>query len=259
MQNEELIYFSCSSCGQDLTATPELYGKTTECPACNAALAIPFPAIMHSGVAKAEASPPPPPQQPQPRHHPSPPTFPSASPPPLWNPDAAACWSWLLSPAFGTYLHAKNAEALGRTDEKRANMKWFYGSLFILALSLVGILVPSISQLSSDSREWRSAMVILLFAWYFLVARKQASFVKQAYGKSYPRRPLGKALLIYCGCAGIFFIVAMRLSSWRDGAGGAGTSSPNRSDERTNQDNDSSLIEDITTTMILKELKSPWI
>jgi len=247
MQNEELIYFSCSSCGQDLSASPELYGKTIECPACNAALAVPFPAIMHSGVAKAEASPPPPP----PHQVSNNPVSSPNSGPSLWNPNAAANWSLFFTPVFGTYLHAKNAEALGRMAEMRANKNLFYGSLFILSASLIGILIPGISDLS------RTAMVILLLVWYFAFAKKQATFVKQAYGDNYPRKSLGKPLLLATCCAGGLFVIVVALSNWRDGGGGVETSSPNRSDERIKQDSDSSLIEGMTKTMILKDLKSP--
>ena len=32
--------------------------------------------------------------------------------PALWNPNAAASWSLLFSPAFGAFLHMKNWQAL---------------------------------------------------------------------------------------------------------------------------------------------------
>ena len=42
--------------------------------------------------------------------------------PPLWNPNAAANWSLLFSPAFGAFVHMKNWQALGE-PEKAANAK----------------------------------------------------------------------------------------------------------------------------------------
>jgi hypothetical protein len=52
------------------------------------------------------------------------PTPPPTGPPPaLWNPKAAAYWSLLFSPAFGAFVHARNADAMGRVDEAKANSK----------------------------------------------------------------------------------------------------------------------------------------
>ena len=41
--------------------------------------------------------------------------------PPLWNPNAAANWSLLLSPAFGAFLHMKNWEELGEPAKAAAS------------------------------------------------------------------------------------------------------------------------------------------
>jgi hypothetical protein len=51
---------------------------------------------------------------------------PTGRPPALWNPKPAAYWSLLFSPAFGAFLHARNADAMGRVDEAKANRMWFY-------------------------------------------------------------------------------------------------------------------------------------
>jgi hypothetical protein len=50
---------------------------------------------------------------------------PTSRPPALWNPNAAAGWSLLFSPAFGAFLHARNADAMGRPTEAKANKVWF--------------------------------------------------------------------------------------------------------------------------------------
>jgi hypothetical protein len=71
------------------------------------------------------------------------PTPPPIGPPPaLWNPKAAAYWSLLLSPAFGAFLHARNADAMGRMDEAKANRRWFYVLIAYLGLAFVTIFIP---------------------------------------------------------------------------------------------------------------------
>ena len=52
----------------------------------------------------------------------------SNSPFALWDPNAAACWSVVFTPAFSAYIHGRNAEALGNVEEARMNRVWFYAS-----------------------------------------------------------------------------------------------------------------------------------
>ena len=74
------------------------------------------------------------------------PAGPASQSPALWNPNAAACWSLLFSPAFGAYLHARNAEALGRAEEAKANRVWFYLSIAYLAVAFVTNFIPAIPE-----------------------------------------------------------------------------------------------------------------
>jgi hypothetical protein len=128
--------------------------------------------------------------------------------PAIWNPNAAANWSLLFSPAFGAYLHARNAERLGRFDEARSNQRWFYGSLGFLATCVVGAFIPTMSD-----APFRLAGLVILLTWYFTVAKKQAAYVKQTFGSSYPRRPWAIPLLVAFACfVGVFvlaFVVAI--------------------------------------------------
>lgn len=55
------------------------------------------------------------------------------NPPPLWNPNAAANWSLLFSPAFGAFLHMKNWQALGQPNKATSAKVWFVLSLVVLA------------------------------------------------------------------------------------------------------------------------------
>lgn len=143
-----------------------------------------------------------------------PPVPPSSVPPPaLWNPNAAANWSLLFTPAFGAYLHARNAEALGRTDEARANRIWFYLSLGWLVAVLAGTFVPAIGD------GWYHAISIgMLLGWYFSLGREQARYVKETWQGSYPRKPWGCPLLVgfgglaaFLGLLFVLLLIAYRL------------------------------------------------
>lgn len=139
--------------------------------------------------------------------------------PALWNPNAAANWSLLFSPAFGAYLHARNAERLGRHDEAKSNQRWFYGSLTFLAVNLVSILVPALSDAPLNL-----VGLLILIIWYFRVARKQAAFVKKTFGTTYQRRSWAQPLLIGFACLVGVFVIAVAFAvivELRDGGQGA--------------------------------------
>lgn len=122
--------------------------------------------------------------------------------PPLWNPNAAANWSLLFSPAFGAILHMKNWEALGETGKARNAMIWAIVS--VLMMIVFGVLpVVSAGRGAVDTSGVRGIMFLLLIGWYFISARAQARLVKDRYGDSYPRR--GWLLPIVVGI-GAFFV-----------------------------------------------------
>jgi hypothetical protein len=119
---------------------------------------------------------------------------PTTQPPALWNPNAAACWSLLFSPAFGAYLHARNAEVLGRGDEAKANRVWFYVSIAYLVFALVTTFIPAIPE-----GLFRLAAIALLVGWYFSLGKKQILYVKETWRDGYVRKPWKKPLLIAFG------------------------------------------------------------
>jgi hypothetical protein len=127
---------------------------------------------------------------------------PSDSAPRLWNPNAAACWSLLFSPAFGAFLHARNAESLGRTDEAKTNKVWFYASLAYLGAVLVSMFVPAIPD-----GVFRGAAIGILLGWYFSLGKKQIQYVKDTFQDGYQRKPWTKPLLVAVGCLVGFFVV----------------------------------------------------
>jgi hypothetical protein len=120
---------------------------------------------------------------------------PSDTRPALWNPNAAACWSLLFTPAFGAYLHARNADTLGRTQEAKANRICFYASLGFLAFVLFSIFIPQIPE-----SVCRAAGIGLLIGWYVSTGKVQAQYVTETWQKSYTRKPWTKPLLLAVNC-----------------------------------------------------------
>ena len=129
--------------------------------------------------------------------------------PALWNPNAAANWSLLFSPVFGAFLQMKNWQALDE-PHKAATAKMWAWLIFvaIAALGLFGSVLPSQALNGLD----RSAGIALLLAWYFANGREQAAYVKERFGKTYPRRgwarPISVALLVSAVFFGAVFAVA---------------------------------------------------
>jgi len=119
--------------------------------------------------------------------------------PPLWNPNAAANWSLLFSPAFGAFLHMKNWEALGEPEKAAAAKVWVIVALvLVFGLPLLSLLVPGMAGFQSI---FRVLGLVLLISWYSSSGRPQARYVKDRFGKNYPRRGWGKPLLIAFGAA----------------------------------------------------------
>ena len=114
--------------------------------------------------------------------------------PAIWNPNAAANWSLLFSPAFGAFLHMRNWHALGELQRETTARRWFIAALGMLALYIVLALV--LSAFKGVDTALRGLAVGFLVAWYFSAARGRARYVKEKFGKSYPRKGWGKPLLI---------------------------------------------------------------
>jgi hypothetical protein len=114
--------------------------------------------------------------------------------PPIWNPNSAANWSLLFSPAFGAFLHMKNWQALGEPAKASVARVWMIVTLLaIVGTSLAAALLPNAKILDGISRI---IGFILLVSWYFSSGRGQAEYVKSRYGADYPRRGWGKPLVL---------------------------------------------------------------
>lgn len=129
-----------------------------------------------------------------------------ARPAAIWNPNAAANWSLLFSPAFGSYLHMRNWRALGEPDKAATAKVWFYASLgLLIAYPVIGVVGGDTNGANGLAR---SLGLAFLFAWYFSAGRAQAKYVKDRFGSTYDRKPWLKTLL--CGVAAVagYFVVA---------------------------------------------------
>ena len=129
----------------------------------------------------------------------------------IWNPNAAANWSILFTPAFGSFIQAINWRALGEEQKSKAMMGWFYASIALLFIYVaMGLLIPE--QKAAEGLS-RFLAFLFLVIWYFAVGRSQTKYVKAKFGKSYTRRPWGKPVLI-----GVFAITGYLVISVAVGA-----------------------------------------
>lgn len=127
------------------------------------------------------------------------------SAPALWNPNAAASWSLLFSPVFGSILHMKNWQAMG--DEARAarSKRWAIGSIaFFVALVVLSVVLPDSQAMDGLSRL---AGFALLIAWYYRLGKSQSAYVLARYGRDYPRKGWARPLGIAVGLFVAFIVV----------------------------------------------------
>jgi hypothetical protein len=115
--------------------------------------------------------------------------------PALWNPDAAASWSLLLTPVFGALLHRKNWIALGEPDKAASASRWALVTTAFYVLSIIVSFVTASKQAQTYDLIVRYGAFGLLLAWYFMSAKPQARLIKERFGKDYTRRGWGKPFL----------------------------------------------------------------
>lgn len=126
--------------------------------------------------------------------------------PPLWNANAAACWSLLFSPAFGAYLHMRNWQALGDDSKAAAAKTWMIVSIvMMLAAAMLAVLFARAKGVSAAVNIFGLG---LLISWYVVGARAQVADIKERFGDNYPRKGWGKPLGV-AALAIIAYFVAM--------------------------------------------------
>lgn len=141
---------------------------------------------------------------------------PPTNPPPkadgaraLWNPNAAANWSLPFTPAFGSYLQMLNWRSLNEPARASSAQSWFHASLLMLFIYfLIGIFVSDAERRYSII-WWLS--FLYLITWYLGSGRSQVKYVKAKFGKNYPKKPWGQALLIAAGALVGCWMIAFAL------------------------------------------------
>ena len=125
--------------------------------------------------------------------------------PALWNPGAAASWSLLFTPVFGTILHMKNWQALGEPAKADAARSWAIANvLFIIAVFVAAFAMPESKPVDAMSRL---GGLVMLLTWYYANGKAQMAFIKQRYGTNYPKRGWGKPILFaILGIAAFMFV-----------------------------------------------------
>ena len=125
--------------------------------------------------------------------------------PALWNPSAAARWSFLFSPIFGATVQMKNWQARGEPEKAAQSKQWLIGSIgFYVALFLLGVVLPDSKGVDLAGR---GAGLGLLVAWYALSARAQVGYVAGRFGTSYPRKGWGRPILYALAGFAAFLVV----------------------------------------------------
>jgi serine/threonine protein kinase len=111
--------------------------------------------------------------------------------PALWNPTTAVYLGWILTPAFGAFLHARNSKTLGHSAEEKSGMYWFYG---MAACGFFGMLS------AGSLRYFGGINPLMLILWYFISAQKQINLVEATFGKNYSQKSFAKPLFAGIAC-----------------------------------------------------------
>ncbi|MFD0894310.1 hypothetical protein KBB96_09885 [Luteolibacter ambystomatis] len=172
----------CPSCGQSLSATPELYGTTIECPACQKTLTVPHP-------------------------QPVPPQLPLAASTPvpaIWNPSVCGVFSLLFGLAIGPWLHSLNWKALGRTDEASKARFWALGLLGVDILRTGYVL----TQPKAGTGLGISFVIGLaaLLVWIVAAGRKQEREIKGRVPGTFRKRSWMGPIFGSLGYACVWFL-----------------------------------------------------
>ena len=125
----------------------------------------------------------------------------SSTSPVLWNPDAAARWSILLTPVFGTWLHMRNWGAMGEPKRARTARIW-------LALAIACVLATAVLlAVWPQSTTLRFVNFGFLLVWYYGSGNKQSRLVETRFGIDYLRQPWSKPLQAAGGLIATYLII----------------------------------------------------
>jgi len=122
--------------------------------------------------------------------------------PPLWNPRAAAGWSLLFGPLFGSLVHMKNWQALGEKEKAATSKAWAMASLAFIVLTALSAALPDSPRIDM---AFRAAGFGLLVGWYYSSGRAQNGFILARFGYDYPRKGWAQPLLLALAAVAAFF------------------------------------------------------
>lgn len=132
---------------------------------------------------------------------------------PIWNPSTVASLSFILTPAFGSFLNAANWKSLGQPERASASKVWFYVSLFVLAAVAVAVCFGAKASADNDAGRGFANIggLIYFFIWYLLSGRQQISYVKGSFGKTYAKKSMIKPVLAALGAAVLYAVAVFGL------------------------------------------------
>jgi hypothetical protein len=113
---------------------------------------------------------------------------------PIWNPGAAANWSLLFTPIFGSFLNELNWRELGEQALADQSRKWLYASIGLILCIVTARLLFAPTEVFDAAAKIVAISFVLL--WYLVSSKPQVRYVKERFGDAYPRRRWGKPLLI---------------------------------------------------------------
>jgi hypothetical protein len=119
--------------------------------------------------------------------------------PEIWNPNAAANWSLVFTPAFGSFLQARNWSEMNQSGRAKGSMAWFFISLLapIVFITLAG------TQYLAGFAFW------LLVIWYVFSGRKQVKYVKETHGDAITKKGWLKPLAIAFGILVVLAVLSV--------------------------------------------------
>ena len=125
----------------------------------------------------------------------------------LWPPDAAAMWSFVLTPLFGGVLHYANGRVLNQTALARtATIGLFLNGLVTFTALYMALRTDWDLMTGFRASLIASAYTVL---WYMVAAYPQSKYVAASFGRRYVRKGmlapvLGTAVVLaLAGAAGL--------------------------------------------------------
>ena len=106
----------------------------------------------------------------------------------IWNPEAAARWSLLFTPAFGAYILMRNWQALDQPERAASARRWFHASLAMLMLQIFTSALDTRLGTEPLLLLLHPASLLFLLVWYFAAVRPQTLLVKARFGVGYRRK-----------------------------------------------------------------------